>query len=86
MRRRHQAVLALITVVFGLALYVVLPNSPGFPVQVGTRDFSDLQFRQGLDLQGGLHVRFEADPAPDHTTISRTRRLIDLETHTAVFT
>ena len=65
MRRRHQAVLALITVVFGLALYVVVPNSPGFPVQVGTRDFSDLQFRQGLDLQGGLHVRFEADPAPD---------------------
>ena len=26
------------------------------------------------------------DPAPDHSTISRTRRLIDLETHTAVFT
>ena len=26
------------------------------------------------------------DPAPDHSTISRTRRLIDLEMHTAVFT
>ena len=26
------------------------------------------------------------DAAPDHSTISRTRRLIDLETHTAVFT
>lgn len=26
------------------------------------------------------------DPAPDHSTISRTRRLIDLETHRAVFT
>ncbi len=67
MRRRHQSILALITVVFALALYVVVPNSPGFPVQVGTRDFSDLEFRQGLDLQGGLHVRFEADPAPDQT-------------------
>jgi transposase len=26
------------------------------------------------------------EPAPDHSTISRTRRLIDLETHQAVFT
>jgi len=26
------------------------------------------------------------DPPPDHSTISRTRRLIDLETHEAVFT
>jgi transposase len=26
------------------------------------------------------------EPAPDHTTISRTRRLIDVETHRAVFT
>ena len=26
------------------------------------------------------------EPAPDHSTISRTRRLIDLETHRAVFT
>ena len=26
------------------------------------------------------------DPAPDHSTISRTRRLIDVETHRAVFT
>src|SRR5258705_11704645 len=26
------------------------------------------------------------EPAPDHTTISRTRRIIDLESHRAVFT
>jgi hypothetical protein len=26
------------------------------------------------------------EAAPDHSTISRTRRLIDLETHDAVFT
>jgi len=27
-----------------------------------------------------------AEPPPDHTTISRTRRVIDLESHRAVFT
>lgn len=32
-----------------------------------------------------LHVRLE-DTTPDHSTISRTRRLIDVETHRAVFT
>ena len=32
-----------------------------------------------------LGVRLEAAP-PDHSTISRTRRLIDLETHRTVFT
>ena len=26
------------------------------------------------------------EPPPDHSTVSRTRRLIDLETHQAVFT
>jgi transposase len=26
------------------------------------------------------------EPSPDHTTISRTRRIIDLESHRAVFT
>ena len=31
----------------------------------------------GLDLQ---------EPSPDHSTLSRTRRLIDVETHRAVFT
>ena len=81
MRRRHLVVLTLITVVFALAAYVVAPGSPGFPVQVGTRDFSDLEFRQGLDLQGGLHVRFESDPAPgdevDTDAMEAVRRIIE---------
>jgi transposase len=38
-----------------------------------------------LSVRTVLHLEL-ADPAPDHSTISRTRRLIDLETHTAVFT
>jgi transposase len=38
-----------------------------------------------LALRDFLGVGLEETP-PDHTTISRTRRLIDLETHRAVFT
>jgi len=38
-----------------------------------------------LALRDFLGVALEDDP-PDHSTISRTRRLISLETHRAVFT
>jgi len=38
-----------------------------------------------LAVRGFLRLGLE-DAAPDHSTISRTRRLIDLETHRAVFT
>ena len=38
-----------------------------------------------LGVRSFLHLELH-NPAPDHSTISRTRRLIDLETHTAVFT
>ena len=38
-----------------------------------------------LAIRGFLRLSLE-DPPPDHSTISRTRRLIDLETHRAVFT
>jgi transposase len=38
-----------------------------------------------LALRDFLGVGLEDTP-PDHSTISRTRRLIDLETHRAVFT
>jgi transposase len=45
-------------------------------------------------LRGGLQIRLPCEflglvlpeAPPDHSTISRTRRLIDLETHEAVFT
>jgi transposase len=38
-----------------------------------------------LAVRGFLRLALE-DPPPDHSTISRTRRLIDLDTHRAVFT
>jgi transposase len=38
-----------------------------------------------LALRRFLHLPLEEDP-PDHSTISRTRRLIDIETHREVFT
>jgi transposase len=38
-----------------------------------------------LDLRGFLGLGLD-EPPPEHSTISRTRRLIDLETHRAVFT
>src|SRR5271167_4179341 len=38
-----------------------------------------------LAVRSFLHLAVE-EPPPDHSTISRTRRIIDLETHGAVFT
>ncbi len=38
-----------------------------------------------LAVRGFLRLAVE-EPAPDHSTISRARRTIDLETHRAVFT
>ena len=38
-----------------------------------------------LSVRTFLHLDLH-DPVPDHSTISRTRRLMDLETHAAVFT
>ena len=64
MRRRHRLTLAALVALFGFALYVVIPSSPGLPITIGNRDLSDLRFRQGLDLQGGLHVRMQADLPP----------------------
>lgn len=80
-RRRHTALVVLISVVLGLGIYIVLPNSPGFPVTIGTRHLADLDFRRGLDLQGGLHVRFAADPGPDQVvdadTMEAVRQIIE---------
>ena len=38
-----------------------------------------------LALRGFLGLGLD-EPPPEHSTISRTRRLLDLETHRAVFT
>ena len=46
---------------------------------IAWRAADSLSIRQVLDLE--LH-----EAPPDHSTVSRTRRLIDVETHQAVFT
>ena len=46
---------------------------------IAWRAADSLSIRQFLDLE--LH-----EAPPDHSTLSRTRRLIDVETHQAVFT
>ncbi len=44
----------------------------------------DWRCNDSLSLKAFLGVALDA-PAPDHSTISRTRRLVDLETHAEVF-
>src|SRR3954454_24250187 len=44
----------------------------------------DWRCNDSLSLKAFLGVACN-EPAPDHSTLSRTRRLIDLETHQAVF-
>ena len=64
---RQKATLTAIVVLFAFAVYIGLPGTTGFPLEIGGRDLSNLHFRQGLDLQGGLHVRFEARPPTGQT-------------------
>ncbi len=63
MRIRHWATLSVIAVLFAFCAYLAFPGTPGLPLEIAGRDLANLRFRQGLDLQGGLHVRFEARPA-----------------------
>ena len=64
LRRKIIIGLIMIVVLAGAALYVDWPGTPGIPLTIGGRDLRDLEIRQGLDLQGGLHVVFQADPLP----------------------
>ena len=62
MRRRLIVLAASIAALVAFAIYVDLPGTPGFGISIAGRDLGQLEFRQGLDLQGGLHVAFQADP------------------------
>jgi len=80
------------------AFYAPVMGRPGLPPGRYFRLLL-LGYFEGLDSERGIAWR-AADslairtfvglgldaPAPDHSTISRTRRLIDVETHRAVFT
>jgi len=53
MARRNSLVLIILLIVFALAMLVVIPIDKGILGQKGTR--------LGLDLQGGIHVVYQAD-------------------------
>ena len=58
-----------------------LPGTPGFGITIAGRDLSQLEFRQGLDLQGGLHVAFQADPVEgqvvDEDAMEAVRQILE---------
>ena len=57
--------LILIIILAAIALYVVVPGSPGLHISAGPIEIQrDFEIRQGLDLQGGVQVLLEADLEP----------------------
>ena len=60
MQQRYSSWLVAILLIAAGALYVVLPSSV-INFNLGNLNFNRSQFRQGLDLQGGIQVLLEAD-------------------------
>ncbi len=81
MRRRLIVLAASIAALVAFAIYVDLPGTPGFGITVAGRDLSQLEFRQGLDLQGGLHVAFQANPVEgqvvDEDAMEAVRQILE---------
>ncbi len=62
MRTRDIVLLVCIIILAAIALYVVVPGSPGLHISLGPLQIDrDFEIRQGLDLQGGVQVLLEAD-------------------------
>ncbi|MGD8904746.1 MAG: protein translocase subunit SecD [Anaerolineae bacterium] len=62
MRNRSIVLFILVIILAAIALFVVVPGSPGLHISLGPIDIQrDFEIRQGLDLQGGLQVLLEAD-------------------------
>ena len=64
MPQRYFRQLILIIFVLAMAIYIVIPNSPGIHVAGINKDF---QTRLGLDLVGGVQALLEADVPADST-------------------
>ena len=65
MKTDHLRWIPFIVLVFGLALWLALPNS-GLHFSLGSRRIDwDVTVHEGLDLQGGLQVLLEADMPAD---------------------
>src|SRR5437763_8495871 len=67
MRRKTPPLLLLILLLAGCATYIDWPNNPG--LHLGWLGLHHpLEVRQGLDLQGGVRVLLEPDPAQHYST------------------
>jgi preprotein translocase subunit SecD len=68
MRGREKILLPLIALLTVLAGWIALPNNPGIHLTVGDNELNlNVRTVLGLDLQGGLQVLLEANPAPGQT-------------------
>jgi protein-export membrane protein SecD len=62
MKNSSVVLFILIIILAAIALFVVVPGSPGLHISLGPIDIQqDFEIRQGLDLQGGVQVLLEAD-------------------------
>ncbi|RLC79453.1 MAG: protein translocase subunit SecD [Chloroflexi bacterium] len=66
LRERNLLTLLGIILLVAFCVWVDLPNNPGIHIRLGPLKIDrEIKIRQGLDLQGGLHVVLEADVPPD---------------------
>ncbi len=62
MRNSSVVLFILITILAAIALFIVVPGSPGLHISLGSFQIQrDFEIKQGLDLQGGVQVLLEAD-------------------------
>ncbi len=72
MRKKTITLLLFILVLAGCAAYIDWPNNPG--VHIGWLGIDHpLQVKQGLDLQGGVRILLEPDPAQHYDTETLNR-------------
>lgn len=74
MQRKTLQMLLFILVLAGCAAYIDWPNNPGLHINwLGIHH--PLEVRQGLDLQGGVRILLEPDPAQHYRTDTLTSEM-----------
>lgn len=77
MQRKTLKMLLFILVLAGCAAYIDWPNNPGLHINwLGIHH--PLEVRQGLDLQGGVRILLEPDPAQHYRTGTLTSEMNDV--------